>query len=117
MSKRLDELLATNTREMGFNELKKFFQEELIPALNWEWGVGEYLFMMCDSDDIVLARICEACGLPKPEREQYFSIGPEVMESDSDLEELFDSDDYDDNDYGFPMASDIDDCTCEDDEE
>ena len=117
MGKKLDELLATNTREMGFDELKKFFQEDLIPTLNQEWGEGEYLFMMCDSDDIVLAKICEECGLPKPGREQYFSIGPKVMESDSDLEELFDSDDYDDNGYGFPMARNVDDCMCEDDDE
>ena len=70
--------------------------------------------MMCDSDDIVLAKLCEQCGLPKPKREQYFPIGPKVMESDADLEELFDSDDYDDGGYGFPMASDVDDCTCDD---
>lgn len=109
-----DDIIYSETQSLSESEFISYIQNQLIPACNEQWGKGGYLIMMCDSPDLVIAPICEDCGLPVPNERYYITISQEAVENDIDLEDVILIDSYDDNDFGFQMSRRIEDCDCQD---
>ena len=108
------DIIYKNTKAMTESEFVDYIQNQLIPACNEQWGAGGYLIMMCDSPDLVIAPVCEDCGLPVPNERYYITLSQEAVENDIDLEDTILIDGYDDNDFGFTLSRKIEDCDCKD---
>ena len=109
--------MNTETGNMSSKKFTDFFQNQLIPACNEQWGKGCYLIMMCDSPDLVIAPLCEECGLPSVLDRYYFEISHELLNSGMDIKEIVLIDDYNDNGYGLIASRKVEDCCCFDEDE
>ena len=95
------------------NNCKEFVKNTLIPALDENWGSGNYMIMECSSPEVLVAQVCEECGGIKTSLDDikaYFSLSDEVVEY-GDFDDIFCVGSYEDEEVY--QAVDIEDCTCE----
>ena len=111
-----EKIMDTDTSKMSVAELKAFVKDTLLPALDENWGEGNYMIMECSTPDILVAQICEECGGIKANSEDiraYFSLSEEVIEY-GDYDDIFCVGSYEDEE--IYQAVEIEDCTCNEEE-